>query len=84
MRKNSGNTLVLGLADTILIFGFEFDRIDLTRNTLMYVNDSNKTWLMKDRSVDAYRDLDKLMEIGEMEYGLHTRSHAMYIIFNIK
>ena len=80
--------LVQALKDNISRFsnayGFEFDRIDLTRNTLMYVNDSNKTWLMKDRSVDAYKDLDKLMEIGEMEYGLHTRSHAMYIIFNIR
>lgn len=64
-------------------YGFEFDRIDLTRNMLMYVNDPNKTWMMKDRAVDSYKDLDKLMGIGEMQYNLHTMKHAMYIIFNI-
>lgn len=66
------------------VYGFEFDRIDLTLNKFMYTSGSNDAWLYKDRPVNKYKDLDKLMEIGEMEYGLHTRSHAMYIIFNVK
>jgi len=64
-------------------YGFGFDRIDLTMNPLMYVNDPNKTWMSSDKPTHGYKDLDKLMEIGEMEYNLHTRKHAMYIIFNI-
>lgn len=66
------------------VYGFEFDRIDLTLNKFMYTSGSNDAWLYKDRPVNKYKDLDKLMEIGEMEYGLHTISHAMYIIFNVK
>ncbi len=66
-------------------YGFEFDRIDLTRNSLMYVNDPNKTWMGRDSSVFHSSDLNELMEIGgETMYGLHAREHAMYIIFNLK
>lgn len=64
------------------VYGFEFDRIDLTLNHTMYVKDSN-SWMDKGREVRSYKDLDKLMKIGEMAYGLHTRQHSMYIIFNI-
>jgi hypothetical protein len=80
--------LVDALSDNInrftAAYGFNFNRVYLTLNHMMYINDSNKTWLLKDRPVYSYKELDKLMGIGEMQNELHLKKHAMYIIFNIK
>ena len=63
------------------VYGFEFSRIDLTRNHMMYVNDINK-WV-QGRPVYSFEYLDNLLKLGETEYELHTMEHSMYIIFNI-
>lgn len=66
------------------VYGFEFSRIDLTRNHMMYVNDINK-WV-RGRPVYSFEYLDNLFrnfsgDLGEIE--LYTAEHSMYIIFNI-
>lgn len=65
------------------VYGFKFDKIDLTRNHTMYIRDSSDGWMLKDLRVFHYNRVEELMGIGVMEYNLHLRPHAMYIIFNI-
>ena len=89
------DNIVSDLLDNIQRFedysGLDFHQLDLTRNTMMYINDSNKTWLLKDRAVNSYywttnpnfSKIEDLKSIGEMEYDVHLRPHAIYLIFGL-
>ncbi len=89
MTKNMffGEDLVNSISYSIetfeSVYGFSFDKIDLTRNYMMYIRDSNNGWMLKDLPVFHYTSVGDLLDIGVMEYNLHLRSHAMFIIFNI-
>lgn len=65
------------------VYNCKLYRIDLTRNNLMYVNDSNKTWLLKDRPVLSFNNPEELLSVGTMEYDVHLRKHAVYFLFEV-
>lgn len=79
--------LISELDDNISRFerysGLTFNTVDITRNTMRWINDSNKTWLLKDRPVYSYTGVEELKRVGVMDYDAHLRPHDIYLIFTI-
>ncbi len=89
MKENAlfSDVLIKELNDNISrfekVFNSKLIRVDLSRNSMLYVNNTNQNWLDKNRPVYSFTDVNELLTIETMEYDLHLRSHSIYLIFEL-